>query len=200
MVIVAGSLALVGYSRYKRKTSAGSGPVDPSYDWPSSDYAGAEETGTFKYSRGTLMFLRAAVWASSLFAPVIYLVSSPRPKGAELAVVVLFGAAIFVAFYLAFLACRAYFIDVQVDGVVVNRLIGTRAYEFSTIGMVALLDSGGGRGPKYVLAVYDKADRMLWKIDDGFDGFQKYVTLMKKRCFEQGIPYRYRDMWGSWTK
>ena len=41
---------------------------------------------------------------------------------------------------------------------------------------------------------------MLWKIDDGFDGFQKYVTLMKKRCFEQGIPYRYRDMWGSWTK
>lgn len=200
MVFVAGSLALVGFARYKRKTTATTGPVDPSYDWPSSNDARACETGTFRYSQGTLTFLRATAWISTLVAPVIYLVSSPRPSGTDLVVLVLIGTAIFAVIYLVFLACRSYSIDVQADGVVVTKLTGARTYKFSMLGMVALLDCGGGRGPRYVLAVYDKANRMLWKIDDGFDGFQKYVTLMKKRCFEQGVTYRYRDMWGSWTR
>lgn len=199
VAIVAGSLAMVGCARYKRKITASSGPVDPSYDWPSSNDAGAGETGTFKYSPGTLVFLRALAWVSSLFAPVIYLVSSPRPKGVYLVVLALIGTISFAAIYLTFLACRAYSIDVQADGVVVNKLMRARAYKFSTLAMVALLDCGGGRGPKYVLVVYDKADRVLWKVDDSLDGFQKCVTLMKKRCLEEGITYRYRDMWGSWT-
>lgn len=200
MVFVAGSLVLIAYGRYKRKTTAESDLFDPSNDWPTSADTHAGETGTFKYSRGSLILIKTIAWLSTLFMPVIFLVSSPRPEGIALFGIVLLGTAIFAALYLAFLACRAYSIDVQADTVVVNKLTGSRAYKFSSLGMVALLDSGGGRGAQYVLAVYDKTDRMLWKMDSGFDSFQSYVTLMKKRCFEQGITYRYRDMWGSWTK
>lgn len=200
IAFAAGSLALVGYGRYKKRATADSGPFDPSSDWPSSDDISAGELGTFRYSQGTLLFVRTAAWLSISLAPIIYVASSPKPEGVSLAGLFLFGAVVFTGFYLAYLACRAYSIDVQADAIVVNRLGRCSAYKFSSLGMVALLDGGGGRGARYVLAVYDKADRVLWKIDSGFDGFQKYVVLMKKRCFEEGVAYRYRDMWGNWTK
>jgi hypothetical protein len=195
---VACILVLAGYGLYRKKITASCGPFDPSSNWLPSGNTRAGEVGTFRYSRVDLLLTKAAAWLSTPLAPAIYLVP-PRPEGVELMSLILFGTSIFTALYLMYLARKAYSIEIQADAVVVNELERSRAYKFSSFGMVALLDTGG-KGTRYVLAVYDKADRVLWKIGDGMDGFQRYVTLMKKRCFEEGITYRYRDMWGSWTK
>lgn len=193
-------LLLAVYARYRRKITPDSGPIDPSNDWHSDGEASAGEVGTFRYSPGTLLFVRGFAWLSTLLVPVIYVLSSPRPTGLQLIGLVLFGVTVFAGCYAGFLACNAFSIDVQAGAVVVNKLIKSRTYKFSSMGMVALLDCGGGRGPKYVLALYDKANRALWQIDTGIDEFEQFVALMKKRCFEEGVSYRYRDKWGCWTK
>jgi len=198
LCIVGVCLFLAGYGRYRQISNADSGPLDPSHVWQTTSSTHSGEVETFRYSPGTITFIQVIAWLSTLVAPIIYLISSPRPVGVDLIWLGLFGAAFFACFYLGFLACKAYSVDIQADAIVIHGLIKSRAYNFSSFGKVALLESGG-RGAKYVLAMYDKADRVLCQVDTGIDNFEQFVALMKKRSFEKGVPYRYRNMWGSWT-
>jgi len=109
------------------------------------------------------------------------------------------GVCFFLCFYLGYLACKAYSVEVQAEAVVVHGLIKSRTYSFSSMGAISLLE-GGGRGPRYVLALYDKANKQLRLIGDGVANFEGLVALMKKRSFEEGISYRFRDRWGCWSK
>lgn len=63
---------------------------------------------------------------------------------------------------------------------------------------MALLE-GGGRGPKYVLTLYDKQGRRIDTFADTLEGFTELVALTKEYASVAGVPYRYRDMWGAWT-
>ena len=192
-------LILDGYGRYRRAAAPGAGPADPSREWKTAGGSCAGEVGVFRYSQGALNLMKVLVALSALFAPVIYLASSPRPTGTGLIGLSALGVCFFLCFYLGYLACKAYSVEVQAEAVVVHGLIKSRTYSFSSMGAISLLE-GGGRGPRYVLALYDKANKQLRLIGDGVANFEGLVALMKKRSFEEGISYRFRDRWGCWSK
>lgn len=199
LVLVAFFLILAGYGRYRRAAASETGPADPSREWKAPGGFRAGEVGVFRYSPGALKVMKVISALSTLFSPIIFLASSPRPSGIDLIGLSAFGVCFFMCFYLAYLACKAYSIDVQSEAVVVHGLIKSHTYSFSSIGAISLLE-GSGRGPKYVLALYDKANKQLRLISDGVDNFDQLVALIKKRSFEEGIPYRFRDMWGRWSR
>jgi hypothetical protein len=133
-----------------------------------------------------------------LAGPAIYILSSPRPTGSDLAGLGAFEVLVVLAFYGAYRACVQYSIEVAPDSILVGGLFRKRVFPFSSLGKVALLESGG-RGPRYVLALYDKRERQLCTLSNGVEGFEEMVALIKERAFAAGTPYRYRDMWGCWT-
>lgn len=152
----------------------------------------------FRYSRTTLVVLGWFSPLPTLVGPAIYFLSSPRPTGGDLAGLGALEVVAVLAFYGAYRACATYLVEVTPDSIKVNGLLRQREFRFSSLGKVALLE-GGGRGPNYVLALYDKKDRPICKISSEVEQFEEMVALVKEHAFAAGTPYRYRDMWGSWT-
>lgn len=194
-------LLLVGlaYQAYRRRTAPHGGPPDPSAQW-SRDARAAhrQQATTFRYSKTTLVVLRWLWPLSALAGPAIYFLSTPRPTGGDLAGLGAFEAVVVLAFYGGYRACATYLIEITPDVIRVNGLYRRKELLFSSLGKVALLE-GGGRGPRYVLALYDKQGKQLCTLNDGVEHFEDMVALAKEYAFAAGTPYRYRDMWGVWT-
>lgn len=192
-------VALFLYQAYRRKKTAAEGPPDPSAYWRAgTEPRGGRGVTSFGYSRGTLVFLRYFTLLPLLFGPAIYLLSSPRPTGVDLLGLAGFEIFVVLAFYMGYRACVAYSIKVTPDSILINGLFRQREFLFSSLGKVALLE-GGGRGPRYVLALYDQKEKQLCALSNGVERFEEMVALIKEAAFAAGTPYRYRDMWGCWT-
>ena len=174
------------------------GPPDPSAAWRLTRPADGGVYG-FAYSRGTLWLARGIFGVSLLALPLIYLTGGFRPGGAELWWMAVFAAVFNGGFLLATLACERYRVEVSAEGLVHYRLRRPLRYPFAALGSVALLQ-GGGRGPAYVLALYDKQGRCIDTFADTLEGFTDLVTLTKAYAFAAGVAYRYRDRWGAWTR
>lgn len=187
------------YQAYRHRSAPKEGPPDPSSRWSTNVEANDWDRATsFTYSRGLLAALRYFVLLPALIGPAIYFLSSPRPAGAGLAGLAAFEVLVVLAFYIGYRACAAYSIEVTGDAITVISLFRKREFHFSSLGKVALLE-GGGRGPRYVLALYDREGQQACLLSDGVDGFEQMVALVKEYAFASGTPYRYRDMWGCWT-
>lgn len=194
-------LFLLGFSYqvYRQRTVPEGGPPDPSAQWSRrSRAAHIEQAASFTYSKAALIALRCSVFLSALFLPAIYFLSSPRPTGDDLAGLGVIEVLIVLAVYGAYRACAACSIEVTPDAIRIKGLFRQREFLFSSLGQIALLEAGG-RGPRYALALYDKSEKPICKIDTQVEGFEEMVALIKERAFAAGTPYRYRDMWGCWT-
>lgn len=194
-------LFLLGFSYqvYRQRNTPEGGPPDPSEQWSrNSGAAHNERTKAFAYSRTILAVLRWFAPLSALFGPVIYFLSFPRPTGGDFIGLAAFEILVVLAFYVAYRACATYSIEVAPDSIKVNGLFRQKDFPFSLLGKVALLESGG-RGPRYVLALYDKREKQICLLSNGVEGFEEMVALIKERAFAACTPYRYRDMWGCWT-
>jgi hypothetical protein len=199
MAMVVVFMAIFIYQEYRQRTAPGGGPPDPSGQWSVQvNPKGDETAATFRYPKDTLAVLRYFVAGTSLLGPAIYLMASPRPEGVGLVGLAIFEIIVVAAFYTGYRACVAYAIEVGNDSITASGLFRNRQFRFDSLGKIALLE-GGGRGSKYVLALYDKKDRQLCRFGDSLEGFERLVTLVKERAFAEGTPYRYRDMWGCWT-
>ena len=192
-------LALFAYQAYRRHTTPSEGPPDPSAGWVHIGRGTSSDAQVFRYSRGTLLMARIVVLASLLPGFVIYAVTKPHPVGAELYWFIAMWICVFGAFYLGLVACEKYAVEVTDTEIVHHRMRRPRRYPFVALGSVALLE-GGGRGPKYVLALLDKRGTVLDQFADTLEHFEELVALVKTRAAAAGVNYRYRDMWGSWTK
>lgn len=197
---LAGLILLVfAYQAYRQRTTPAGGPPDPSVQWSGNFGADHNDrTVTFRYSKATLVLMRCIVFLSALSGPAIYFLSSPRPAGNDLAALGAFEVLLVLAFYGAYRACATYWIEVAPDIIRVNGLFRQRAFPFSSLGKVALLE-GGGRGPRYVVALYDRQEKPVRKLSSEVAGFEEMVALIRERAFAAGTPYCYRDKWGCWT-
>ncbi|CAJ3476609.1 Uncharacterised protein [Burkholderia pseudomallei] len=192
-------LVLFAYQLYRRRQTPAEGPPDPSANWMSVDRRPTGEAHVFRYSRGTISMLRIILLGSLLPGLIIYSVAKPRPAGMELYWFVAIWICFFGTFFLGFIACQKYGVEVTDTEIVHHRIRSPRRYPFSSLGSVALLE-GGGRGAKYVLALFDKRGKVLDQFADTLEHFEELVALVKTRAEAAGVNYRYRDMWGSWTK
>ena len=189
----------ISYEVYRRRSMPAGGPPDPSAQWSrNSGAAHNARTAVFAYSRTTLVVLRWLAPLPALVGPAIYFLSSPRPIGGDLIGLGVFEILFVLAFYAAYRACAAYSIEVRPDSIRVDGFFRANEIPFSSLGKVALLENGG-RGPRYVLALYDKQEKQMCLLSNGVEGFEEMVALIKERAFAAGTPYRYRDMWGCWT-
>ena len=189
----------LAFQMYQQRTAPAGGPPDPSAQWSRNARTSHGERATsFRYSKGTLVLLRCIALLSSLTGPVIYFLGFPRPTAGDLAGLAAVEVLVVLAFYGAYRAGGAYSIEVTPDAIRVSGLFRLREFPFSSLGKIALLE-GGGRGPLYVLALYDKKEKQICSLSDGVERFQEMVALIKEYAFAAGTPYRYRDMWGCWT-
>ena len=117
LALVAFFLILAAYGRYRRAATSETGPADPPRKWKAPDGSEAGE-GVFRYSLRAPMKVISAL--STLFAPIFFLASSPRPGGTDLIGLSAFEVCFFMCFYLAYLACKAYSLDVQAEVVVIH--------------------------------------------------------------------------------
>lgn len=190
--------ALFVYSLFRQRRAAPEGPPDPSTQWRLA--AGIADGGEsmFRYSSGSIWAVRIVALISLLLGPAIYLASSPRPLGGELYGIGVFWTLLSGASFLAVRACERFGVEVTHIEIVHHRLRSSLTHSFQALGNIALLE-GSGRGPSYVLALYDPQGRRVDQFPSTLDGFENLVALVKVRAFEFGLKYRYRDMWGSWT-
>jgi hypothetical protein len=198
LILLAFFCGLFAYQRYRQRAAPPGGPPDPSAHWIAGDNRRSNEVMVFRYSPGSIKAVRIVMLLSLLPGFIIYAVSRSRPVGAELGFFIPFFVALFGVAYLAYKACEKYAVEVNDTEIVHYRLRAPLKYPFASLGSVALLE-GGGRGPKYVLALFDQKGKCMDQFADTLDGFNELVALVKRRAAEVGVKYRYRDMWGSWT-
>lgn len=191
---------LFGYQWYRQRSAPSDGPPDPSRHWlPLHDDKGRPLLSTFRYPLEAVRPLRWMPWLSVPIVLFLYFAAAVRPTGVTLVPMLVFGALSCACLYSLYLSSKTYSVDVQADSVVVKGMGFSHVYKFSELGKIALLE-GGGRGSKYVLALYNSKGSMVCRLSSGLGGFEQLVALVKARAFEAGVPYRYRDMWGCWTK
>lgn len=190
--------ALFVYGLLRQRRVSPEGPPDPSTQWRSAARISGRDDCMFRYSSGSIWAVRIVALISLLFGPAIYFASSPRPSGSELYGIGTFCVLFSGAFFLGVRACERFGIEVTRTGIVHHRLRSPLTHSFQALGSIALLE-GSGRGPSYVLALYDTQGRCVDQFPSTLDGFENLVALVKERALEFGLKYRYRDMWGSWT-
>jgi hypothetical protein len=191
-------LALFVYGLLRQRRVAPEGPPDPSTQWRLAIGIADRGDCMFRYSSGSIWAARIVALISLLFGPAIYFASSPRPSGSELYGLGIFFMLFSGAFFLVVRACERFGVEVTRTEIVHHRLRSPLTYSFQALGSIALLE-GSGRGPNYLLALYDPQGRCVDQFASTLDGFENLVALVKERAFENGLKYRYRDMWGSWT-
>lgn len=196
LAAVAIGLGAVAFVHRRRLPRAG--PPDPSVSWPLTMPADGAVYG-FVYPRGVIWVARGVFGMSVLAMPMIYATGNYRPVGADFWWMVVFAAVSSVGFLLWTLACERYRVEVGAEGLIHYRLRRPLRHPFEAMGSVALLQ-GGGRGSMYVLALYDKRGRCIDTFADTLEGFTDLVALTKEYAFAAGVPYRYRDRWGAWTR
>ena len=190
-------IGLAVFAAIHRRRVAPEGPPDPSAAWRLAGHAD-QRVHAFTYSRGGIWTARAFGALSLLAGPAIYLASSPRPAGTDLWWLAAFVLVFNGAFLLMVLACERYRVEVGPDGIVHYRLRPPLRHAFAALGSLALLE-GSGRGPAYVLALYDRQGRCVDTFGDTLEGFTELTALAKEYAFAAGLTFRYRDMWGAWT-
>ena len=198
LLLIGFSCCLIAYQWFRQRKTLSGGPPDPSMHWGTNESRPDSNVQVFRYSPGTILTVRIIAMLMLLPGFVVYAVAKPRPIGTELIVFIVFWAVFFGVFFLGYEACKRYVVEVSRVEIVHYRLRAPIRYPFSSLGSVALLESGG-RGAKYVLALFDQRGRQVDQFGDALDGFNEMVALVKQRAAEAGVKYRYRDMWGSWT-
>ena len=199
LLVIGFFCCLFAYQWFRQRQTPSGGPPDPSVHWAPNKSRPDNDVLVFRYSPGAILTVRICALLMMLPGFVVYVVTKPRPMGTELFVFIVFWTAFFGVFFLLYEACKKYVVEVSSVEIVHYRLRAPLRYPFSSLGSVALLDSGGGRGPTYVLALFDQRGRKVDQFADTLDGFNEMVALVKQRAAEAGVKYRYRDMWGSWT-
>lgn len=197
--LVAFFVLAFSYQAYRQRVAPQGGPPDPSVHWRSdASTDSSEQGGSFRYSAGTIVTLRYMAILPALAGPAIYFLSSPRPAGSGLIGLGAFEVLLLLGFYLVYRACVEYAVVVTSDSIELAGLFRKRKFPYASLGKVALLE-GGGRGPRYVVALYDRNGKQLCTLSNGVEGFERMVALIKEGALRSGVPYRYRDMWGCWT-
>ena len=199
LLVIGFFCCLFAYQWFRQRETPSGGPPDPSMHWGSNESRRDGDIRVFRYSPGTIFTVRIIALLMLLPCFVVYTVTKPHPVGTELFVFIVFWTAFFSVFFLSYEACKKYAVEISNVEIVHYRFRTPLRYPFSSLGSVALLDSGGGRGAKYVLALFDQRGRKVDQFADTLDGFNEMVALVKQRAAEAGVKYRYRDMWGSWT-
>ena len=192
-------VAIFVYGLVHKRRMPVDGPPDPSLQWRLPAGAADEGDRMYRYSKGTILAIWICAWASVLLGVVVYVLSRPGPSGTELYTFALFWIVISGCFFVVVVACKRYAVEVTHTEIVHHRLRGSLRYAYRDLGSIALLQ-GSGRGAQYVLAIYDPCGRCVDQFANTLDDFEDLVALVKVRAFEVSLPYRYRDMWGAWTK
>ncbi len=185
------------YHRYRRRTSPPEGPPDPSYDWDRDlKEPDRSPVQVFRYDKATLAALLVGMALYPLLPAAFYIVSIPHPTGIGLLACILAGVLPTLGILLCYMSYRKFSVEVHASYLAITGLRATRRIDFSTVANTRLF-KGFGRGPAYILTLFDAAGKPIIKFTPDIVAFKQLTVLVKNETIIAGGKYRYVDVWGN---